>query len=255
MSRKREYQPIEAPETLLHAAPSLPEGEAVADSPTRFYGQFADCMEMYADTQTVASYLNSHQGWFCRCAQPMKVEPLGKNGYALAIGRFGSFGYEVEPKVGLELLPPDKGVYRIKTIPVPNYVAPGYEVNFESTMHLVATPADLSNHIHAGDGLRSEITRVEWQLDLTVHVQFPKFIQRLPKSLVQSTGDRLLHQIVRQVSRRLTYRVQEDFHKSLGLPFPPNSASRQEKGKRVEGQRGRGAEEQRGRGAEGQGRG
>jgi len=32
---------------------------------------------------------------------------------------------------------------------------------------------------------------VEWQLDLAVYVQFPKFIQRLPKSMVQSTGDRL----------------------------------------------------------------
>ena len=242
LSRKREYQPVEGSETLLPVAPSLPEAEdSVADAPTRFYGQFADCMEMYADAQTVASYLNSHQGWFCRCAQPMKVEPLGENGYALAIGRFGSFGYDVEPKVGLELLPPDKGVYRIKTIPVPDYVAPGYEVDFESTMQLVATPADLSNQIHACDGLQREITRVEWQLDLTVYVQFPKFIQRLPKSLVQSTGDRLLYQIVRQVSRRLTYKVQEDFHKSLGLPFPLKSgAKRRERGRGAEGQRGKG---------------
>jgi hypothetical protein len=71
-----------------------------------------------------------------------------------------------------------------------------------------------------------KITKVEWQLDLAVYVQFPKFIQRLPKSMVQSTGDRLLNQIVRQVSRRLTYKVQEDFHKSLGLPFPLKSKKR-----------------------------
>jgi hypothetical protein len=64
-----------------------------------------------------------------------------------------------------------------------------------------------------------EITIVEWQLDLTVYIHFPKFIQRLPKSMVQTTGDRLLNQIVRQVSRRLTHKVQEDFHKSLGLPL------------------------------------
>ncbi|MBV8885364.1 MAG: DUF1997 domain-containing protein, partial [Chroococcidiopsidaceae cyanobacterium CP_BM_RX_35] len=41
----------------------------------------------------------------------------------------------------------------------------------------------------------------------------------LPNSLIQNTGDRLLHQIVKQVSRRLTYKVQEDFHKSRNLPF------------------------------------
>ena len=228
LSGKREYQCSEGPEALWDVASNLPEAdERVADSPNRFYGHFADCMEMYASAQTVASYLNAHQGWFCRCAQPMKVEPLGANGYALAIGRFGAFGYEVEPKVGLELLPPDKGVYRIKTIPVPDYVAPGYEVDFQSVMQLVETPTDSSTQSFQGlDRCSSEITRVEWQLDLAVYVQFPKFIQRLPKSLVQNTGDRLLKQIVRQVSRRLTYKVQEDFHKSIGLPFPLKSGAK-----------------------------
>jgi hypothetical protein len=64
------------------------------------------------------------------------------------------------------------------------------------------------------------MTRVEWQLDLTVSIHFPRFIQALPKSLIQSTGDRLLRQIVRQVSNRLTRKVLEDFHKTHGLPAP-----------------------------------
>ncbi len=228
LSRKREYQSIEAPEALLNREANVPEpddsvAEATTSAPTRFYGQFADCMEMYAPAQMVAEYLNAHHKWFCRCAHPMKVEPLGKNGYALVIGRFGAFNYEVEPKVGLELLPPDLGVYRIKTLPVPNYVAPGYEVDFKSAMELVETPADSST--------QSLITRVEWQLELAVEIHFPKLINRLPKSLIQSTGDRLLHKIVQQVSRRLTYKVQEDFHQSLGLNFPLQSgAKRRERG-------------------------
>ena len=217
MMSRREYESTEASQ-IWHLESSLPRVDnSVVNTPTRFYGQFADCMEMYADAQTVAEYINAHQGWFCRCAHPMKVEPLGKNGYALAIGRFGAFGYEVEPKVGLELLPPDKGIYRIKAIPVPNYVAPGYEVDFQSRMELLETLTDLSTH-NSG-----KVTRVEWQLNLAVYVQFPKFVQRLPKSVIQNTGDRLLNQIVRQVSRRLTYKVQEDFHKSLGIPFPLKS--------------------------------
>lgn len=188
------------------------------DSPTRFHGKFTDCMEMYAPVQTVANYLDAHQGWFCRCAQPMRVEPVKENAYALTIGRFGSFGYEVEPKVGLELLPPDQGIYRIKTIPVPNYVAPGYDVDFRAMMELVEAPSTIEN--------LDQITRVEWDLDLAVVVQFPKFIQRLPKSLVQKTGDRLLHRIVKQVSHRLTNKVQEDFHRSLGLQISSKSNAR-----------------------------
>lgn len=236
MLSRREYESIEATE-VWHLESKLPEADnSVANAPTRFYGQFAGCMEMYADAQTVAEYINAHQGWFCRCAHPMKVEPLGKNGYALAIGRFGSFGYEVEPKVGLELLPPDKGVYRIQTIPVPDYVAPGYEVDFQSALEILETPTDsFTNSFQAPDGNSCEITRVEWQLQLAVYIHFPKFIQRLPKSMVQSTGERLLNQIVRQVSRRLTYKVQEDFHNSNGLPFPLKGREQGEKRSRGEG--------------------
>lgn len=214
LSRKSEYQYIEANEVVWDVNTNLPETEhsQSVDTANRFHSQFADCMEMHADIHTVAEYLNAHQGWFCRCAHPMKVEPIGEHGYALTIGRFGAFGYDVEPKVGLELLLPEQGIYRIKTIAVPDYVPPGYDVDFKAVMQLVET-------VGKGKQNTGKITRVEWNLDLAVYIQFPKFIQRLPKSVIQTTGDRLLNQIVRQVSRRLTYKVQEDFHKSLNLPF------------------------------------
>lgn len=203
LSRNHEYQSFET--KAVFSSASNPEEIALETlTASKFHGCYSDFMEMYADSSTVAEYLNSHSSWFSRCAEPMKVEQLGENGYALTIGRFGSFGYEVEPKVGLELLPPQEDVYRIRTIPVPGYQAPGYDVDYHSSLRLVE---------------QSDVTRVEWELDLTVYVHFPKFIQRLPKSLIQSTGDRLLNQIVRQVSRRLTRKVQEDFHQSNGIAF------------------------------------
>ncbi len=126
----------------------------------------------------------------------------------------GSFGYEIEPKVGLELVPPDEGIYRIRTIPIPGYTPPGYDVDYRASLQLVENPkGDFSTGTQ-------EMTGVEWELDLTVYIHFPKFIQRLPKSLIQSTGDRILNQIVRQISRRLTRKVQDDFHTSMGISFP-----------------------------------
>lgn len=214
LSSNGEYKSAKNGQVHWDTPSTLGDSEySYADSPTRFHGKFTDCMEMSASAEIVANYLNAHQGWFCRCAQPMKVESVKENAYALTIGRVGSFGYEVEPKVGLELLPPNEGLYRIQTVPVPNYTAPGYDVDFQAVMELVETPA-----LHT-----ETITRVEWELDLVVAVHFPKFVQRLPKSLIQNTGDRLLNSIVRQVSRRLTHKVQEDFHKSLGLPMPTKS--------------------------------
>jgi len=143
-------------------------------------------------------------------------KPLGENGYELIIGRFGSFGYEVEPKIGLELLPAHEGIYRILTIPIPDYQPPGYDVDYRASLQLVESENEDTS-------IQSPITRVEWELHLTVMVDFPKFIKRLPKSLIQNTGDRLLNQIVRQVSRRLTRKVQDNFHQSLDIPFSEKS--------------------------------
>ncbi len=180
-----------------------------AATKTKFANRFADTMPMNADIKTVAQYLDQHPNWFTRCAQPMQVEPLSVNGYAITIGRFNSFGYVVEPKVGLELLPQSQGVYPIKTINIPDYQAPGYEVDFNAEMHLVEV-------VH-GEKL---MTQIEWQLNLAVAIQFPKFIHKLPQAVIQKTGDNLLRQIVRQVSKRLTQRVQKDFHGQAGLILP-----------------------------------
>ncbi|MBD0300707.1 MAG: DUF1997 domain-containing protein [Tolypothrix sp. T3-bin4] len=218
LSRKGEYKSWEITEAVLPVASSQEAEETLIEANvttlTTFYGRYQDFMEMPAPVGKVAEYLNAHSSWFSRCAEPMKVQPLGENGYALVIGRFGAFGYDVEPKIGLELLPPEESIYRIRTIPIPDYQPPGYDVDYRASLQLIENDACTSV---------GEITRVEWELDLMVYLHFPKFIQRLPKSIIQSTGDRLLNQIVRQVSRRLTRKVQEDFHKSLEIPFPANS--------------------------------
>lgn len=180
-----------------------------------FHNHFEGCMEMYAAPETVKAYLDAHQGWFRRCAKPMTAEPLGENSYALVIGRFGAFGYEVEPKMGVELLPQQGGTYRMHDIPIPNYTPPGYEVDYQASLQLAE---DSQSQTPSGVEM---LTRVEWELDLGVTIHFPKFIERLPRRVIQNTGDRLLTQIVRQVSKALTRKVQEDFHASHDLPTPP----------------------------------
>jgi len=63
LSRKREYQSIEATAALWHVESNLPEADNCSKRTDSFYGQFADCMEMYADAQTVAEYQRSPR-WF-----------------------------------------------------------------------------------------------------------------------------------------------------------------------------------------------
>lgn len=222
-----EHQPLDNSTAIIGISPSAGHSDDEADhlsrysnEPTYFHGHYESAMEMFADAQTVADYLDRHREWFHRCAHPMTAEPLGENGYALTIGKFGSFGYEVEPKIGLDLLPQDRGVYRIRTIPVPGYESQGYEVDFQASLQLVEIETDFSLYQGAGKSLPPRMTQVEWELQLEVAIQFPRFIHSLPKPIIQTTGDRLLNQIVRQASRCLTHKVQEDFHSIRDIPMP-----------------------------------
>ena len=204
---------LESQEPAASADPRLRHSP---DPRVRCYGShFADLMEMRAPAEVVEAYLDHHEGWFRRCAAPMKVTPLGRQGYALTLGRFGNFGFEVEPTIGLELMPQRQGIYRIVTVPV---AATGgddetgldklYDVEFNASLEL-------------GEGDASEHTEVRWQLDLKVWIRLPGVITLLPETLVQTSGEHLLRQIVRQISRRLTWKVQEDFHASRGITCPP----------------------------------
>jgi hypothetical protein len=209
-----------------------PEELALAErEPIPFQTSFQGIMEMYSKMETVAEYLDRHEGWFVRCALPMKAEPFGQNGYTLTIGSYGAFGYQVEPKMSVILEPPQDNFYLMYSVPNPNFNHLGYEVNYQATMNLEEITSSEAtsglDRVYKKQGLSdlpSTITRVNWQLDLQVKVKLPKFIYRLPMSIIENAGDRLLTQIVRQVSPRLSFKVQKDFHTQLSLPIPPQTA-------------------------------
>jgi len=206
------------------APPTEPTHLRASDDPRvhRYASAFADLMEMRAPAGVVAAYLDRHEGWFRRCAAPMAVDPLGTNGYVLTLGRFGNFGFEVEPTIGLELLPQDQGIYRILTERVPDAdpaLRALYDVDFNASLQLDETTGPEVSNEEVDRMMRH--TLVRWELDLSVWIRLPGMINLLPDNLVQSSGDHLLRQIVRQISRRLTWKVQEDFHASHGIPCPP----------------------------------
>lgn len=196
--------------------------EAMVLNWTWFRLHYEDKVDIYAPKAIVAEYLTKHADWFPACAAPMKVSSLGNNGYNLLLGRYGAFKYELEVRLGLELIPPDSsGIYRLKNIPLPDYYPPGYQVDFQGTFYLTELPTDPAMRLQVLSqempDLPPVMTRWQWQLDLEVGIQFPQFIRAMPESIVHNTGDRLLRQIVSEVSRRLADRVQRHFHHALGI--------------------------------------
>ena len=165
----------------------------------------------------------------------MTVDSLDRDAYLLTLGRFGNFGFEVEPTIALELLPQDNGVYEIVTLPIPEQ-SPSlqglYDVDFNASLRLDETDLQALSAAGAVEVSNEEVDRlmahtlVRWQLDLAVWIRLPSMLNLLPERLVQSSGDHLLKQIVRQISRKLTWKVQEDFHANHGIPCPPRRRAR-----------------------------
>jgi hypothetical protein len=186
---------------------------------TAFHNNYVGYMDLFADQQTVMKYLDAHQGWFRRCAHPFKADPIGETGYAMGVGKVGAMGFQVDARVGLDLLPPDaNSVYRIVTIPIPNQLPQGYEVDFHAEMRLEEKTLDLQ--VGSQVGQNAVMTSIEWDLNITVSLQFPPFIQRLSQDMLQKTGDGVLGFVVKRVSKSLTAKVQDDFHKTHEIKVP-----------------------------------
>ncbi|NJK33494.1 MAG: DUF1997 domain-containing protein [Oscillatoriales cyanobacterium SM2_2_1] len=182
--------------------------------PTVFRNHYVGHMDLLSPQATVMEYLDRHEGWFRRCAKPFRADPIGATGYAMGVGRVGAFGFYVDPRVGLDLLPQENGIYRIRTIPIPDQEPQGYEVDFQAEMRLLEQPLVI-------DGAeKGPMTAIEWDLDLTVTLQFPSFILKLPQESIQNTGDGVLAFVVKRVSKSLTAKVQDDFHRSHGVTVP-----------------------------------
>ena len=208
-------------EGLLAMEDPQPRQVFSADRQVRRYrSRFADVMEMYATPEQVGVYLDDHASWFRRCAAPMEVRGLGCNGYALTLGRFGNLGFELEPTIGLALQPADANVFRIATIAVPSASSDAYDVNFQAVLRL----CNDAQRTTEPEGMA--VTRVEWLLDLTIWVRLPGLVTLLPEPLLAGSGDHLLRQIVRRISRRLTWKVQQDFHRINELALPPRPGHR-----------------------------
>lgn len=195
-----------------------------------FQTRFAGIMEMYSDRQTVCEYLNDHQGWFIRCAEPMKVTRFGNNGYTLTIGNYGAFGYNLEPQMTVILEAPQNDNYSMYSVANPQLSKSTYEVHYRSDLNIKSIPLSQADKaikkVYKKQGLEKlpeSITKINWQLQLQVNIQFPAFIYKLPTSMINSTGNRVLAQIVKQISPRLSYKVQKDFHSRLNLPIPPST--------------------------------
>ena len=222
------FTPTNFEQNLISQEMVSAESNVISKPVMTFQTCFAGIMEMYSDEETVSKYLNDHQGWFIRCAEPMVATPFGQNGYTLTIGNYGAFGYHLEPQMSVILELPESKRYSMYSVPNPQFTNCSYEVDYVSNLDIESIPVSQAakgiEKVYRKQGqknLPNKITKINWTLKLLVKIEFPSFIYRLPMSVIKATGNRLLSQIVKQISPHLSYKVQKDFHTRFDLPIPP----------------------------------
>jgi len=161
----------------------------------RFQTQLNDQVVIACSSSFAYWYLQWHSVWFPNCAKPMQTKLIRHNAYQLTVGRFGAFGYQVEPRINLQMTP-FLDSFRISTLPLQDD-GQLYEVDFQAEMAIV--PID------------SHRCQINWELNLVVEIPFPDFINAMPQKLIQKTGDRLLARVVREISKSVNEKIAVDF--------------------------------------------
>ncbi|MDX2273148.1 MAG: DUF1997 domain-containing protein [Cyanobacteriota bacterium] len=163
-------------------------------------------VDLDTDVQALAHYLNHHQSWIHHCFKPLQVEALSEDTYRLQFFRIGGMGFELEPCFGVKIWPEDQQVFRLSSIELPSDAELPYKVDCQSYFQLEALP-------DAGNSAPQ--TRVHWDLKLRIGMELPGFLLALPRKLVHKVGSRVVNQVTRSMSDRLTHNVCTDFYKSI----------------------------------------
>ncbi len=196
--------PQEMPESTETPTP-IPT-ETLDKSSVRILAGRQGRVDLQTDRFTLAHYLHHHAEWIERCFKPLKVFPLSPETYKLQFFRIGGLGFELEPCFGIKIWPEQNSVFRLSSIELPEEEGLPYSVDCLSYFRLEELDPE---------PLQEPLTRVHWDLKLDIWMQLPGFLQALPYSLVYRVGARVVNQVTRSMSDRLTHNVCTDFYRSV----------------------------------------
>lgn len=161
-------------------------------------------VDMQTKRESLAAYLQEHQKWIDRCFKPLKVFPLSDSTYKLQFFRIGGLGFELEPCFGVKIWSEKHYMFRLSSIELPSDADLPYTVDCQSYFQLEELP-------------ESGMTRVNWDLELDIWMELPRFLAAFPYNLVYNVGAKVVRQVTRRMSDRLTHNVCTDYYRSVGM--------------------------------------
>jgi len=162
-------------------------------------------VDLETSVEDLADYLRHHQSWIHRCFKPLTVQPLGGADYRLQFFRIGGLGFELEPHFAITIWEDPQHCFRLSSLDLPEDEPLPYRVDCQATFRIEERVQE-----------PTAITRVYWGLILKVDIELPGFLQALSRPLVQKVGIKVVNQVTRSMSDRLTHNVCTDFYRSVG---------------------------------------
>ncbi len=179
--------------------------ESTTPTQVEVYASRQGAVDLETDLDRLASHLERHSEWMERCLKPLTVYALSADDYKLQFFQISGLGFSLEPCFGVKVWSEPNYVYCLRSIPLPEDEALPYTVDCWSYYHLESI-------------VESEVTRVNWKLKLHIVLDLPKFLQALPDSMVYQVGVRVINQVTRTMTDRLTRNVCTDYYQSIGRP-------------------------------------
>jgi len=162
-------------------------------------------VDLETPVEDLAKYLRHHHQWIHRCFKPLTVQPLGGADYRLQFFRIGGLGFELEPHFAITIWEEPQHCFRLASLNLPEDQSLPYRVDCQATFRIEQLALD-----------PTPIARVYWGLLLKIDIELPGFLQVLSRSLVQKVGIKVVNQVTRSMSDRLTHNVCTDFYRSVG---------------------------------------
>ncbi len=154
-------------------------------------------VDMTTEIPPLAAYLYKHHEWVQHCFRPLKVEPLSEDTYRLQFFRIGGLGFELEPCFGVQIGSESDRLFYLHSIELPSDADLPYHVDCVSHFRL--------EEIETG-------TRVNWDLNLNIHLKLPGFLQVLPYAKVKGVGEAVVKRVAQSMCARLTRNVCNDYY-------------------------------------------
>ncbi|HEY9689923.1 MAG TPA: DUF1997 domain-containing protein [Coleofasciculaceae cyanobacterium] len=159
--------------------------------------------------RSIAEYLQQPHRVAMAAAKPGRVTALGGDRYRLSVRPLAFAHLRFQPVVDLRVWADDAGIVRLRSLHCDlqglEGLGDGFKLDLFGQMRSVSTPT--------GDHLKGIV-------DLSVHVELPPPLDRLPANAIHSAGQLLLTQVLVRMKHRLVERLTADYQTWAQAPIP-----------------------------------